>query len=96
MHTALAHLSDAELLRHAENSYDDLTSTVLEIELTERFKNLLDESAEYFPMHEALRDNDIDSVEELQKVIDASVALDELREEATELADRLNHLVGVV
>lgn len=42
MHTTLSRLSDHELLRHARNEFDSLTSTNLERELARRLDDALD------------------------------------------------------
>jgi hypothetical protein len=40
-HTSLSHLTDRELLLHADNARDPLTTTDIEIEMTTRFERLV-------------------------------------------------------
>ena len=58
-HTNLSLLSDAELVRHVDNSLDKLTSTDIEIELLERFERQSNTLRALAPVLEYLDENEI-------------------------------------
>lgn len=63
VHTSLSHLTDEELLRHVENERGPLTSTDAEIELVERFTNLLEGPPLPEDLQKALDDTGIEVVD---------------------------------
>lgn len=67
IHTTLSHLTDDELLRRVENERDPLTSTDAEVELVQRFTNVLDEHAANAKRIEILDDHGLDDEAELEK-----------------------------
>lgn len=67
IHTTLSHFTDDKLLRHVENERDPLTSTDAEVELVQRFTNLLDEQAANAKRIEILDDHGFEDDADLEK-----------------------------
>ena len=63
IHTPLSRLTDDELLRLVESERDPLTSTDTEVELVQRFANLLGEKADLI---EVLDDHGFDDADDLE------------------------------
>lgn len=102
-HTALSRLTDRELLLHADNHRDPLTSTDVEIELANRFANLLElvelddaltnaglarESLQ--PLLELLAEHDATDIDVLRKQLERAALHDQLVEAAENLATLLH------
>lgn len=85
----LPSLNDRELAHHADVTFDALTATDLQIELTKRFTALLDENEANASLIDVLDDNGIDAADELRKVFDKVDALDEERVNGLALLDVL-------
>lgn len=86
-------LTDAELIRHALNEQNDLTSSQLEIELTKRLAAKLDAEVETRPLLEKLDEQHIFTAEGLQAVLDKSDHCDELKESIAEIQSQIERLL---
>jgi hypothetical protein len=77
-HTTLSNLTDEELLRHADNERDALTTTEIEIELAGRFAELVENPPLPKNIQDALDNTSIESEDlpEILKVLDEFFATD--------------------
>lgn len=73
----LSALTDRELVHHADVTFDALTATDLQIELTKRFTALLDEHEANQEAIELLDENNLTDPGALRTAIDKAGALDE-------------------
>jgi hypothetical protein len=67
IHSHLRVLSDTELLSHAQYQVNDLTSSVLEIELLKRFEEKIDEAIDNDPLLKVLDDYGVEEADELKQ-----------------------------
>lgn len=74
----LRHLTDDELLRHAEAAQDPLTTTEYEAELIKRFSNVIDERIANAAFIEVLDDHSIYEADELKKSLTLLAEFDAL------------------
>ena len=73
----LARLTNEELAHHADVTFDELTATDLQVELTKRFTALIEEHGANASMVALLEEYGIDSRDALEKVTDKAASLDE-------------------
>lgn len=73
----LPSLTDRELAHHADVTFDALTATDVQIELTKRFTALLDEQEANADLLHVLNDSAIYQPEQVRAVVDKAAALDE-------------------
>ncbi len=105
-HTNLSRLSDRELLLHADNRRDPLTSTDVEIELANRFADLLGlteiddaitehglERDDLRPLLELLNDHSATDLKVLRQKLERADKFYDIAQDAGDVIARLNTLV---
>jgi len=105
-HTALSRLTDRELLLHADNHRDPLTSTDVEIELANRFANLVElteiddaitehglERGDLRPLLELLNDFNATDLKALRQKLERADKFYDIANDAGDVIARLNTLV---
>lgn len=105
-HTALSRLTHRELLLHADNARDPLTSTDIEIELANRFADLLElielddvltdlgiERKDLRPLLELLNDHSATDLASLRQKLERADKFYDIANDAGDVIARLNTLV---
>lgn len=87
-------LTDAELVQHALNEQNDLTTSALEIELTKRLAAKLDEEVETRPLLGMLDEQHIFTTKDLRTVLDKSAYCDELEESLAEIQRQIERVLN--
>ena len=105
-HTSLSRLNHRELLLHADNNSDPLTSTDIEIELANRFADLIelieiDDALDEFgfkredlrPLLELLNDHDATGLDVLRQKLQRADKFYDIATDAGDVIDRINTLI---
>ncbi len=105
-HTRLSMLSDRELLLHADNARDPLTTTDIEIELTTRFARLVGlaeiedvitehslELSELRPLLELLADHNATELAVLRQKLERADKFYDIANDAGDVITRINTLI---
>ena len=105
-HTALSLLTDRELLLHADNARDPLTTTDIEIELTTRFAHLVGlaeiedavkdvgiDVADVPAIVELLNDHNATELAVLRQKLERADKFSDIAQDAGDVIDRINALI---
>ena len=105
-HTSLSRLSDRELLLHADNTRDPLTTTEIEIELTTRFAHLVGlaeiedavkdvgiDVADVPAIVELLNDHNATELAVLRQKLERADKFYDIAQDAGDVIDRINALI---
>lgn len=105
-HTRLSNLTDRELLLHADNARDSLTTTDIEIELTTRFahlvglteiedavKNVGIDVADVPAIVELLNDHNATELKVLREKLERADKFYDIAQDAGDVIDRINALI---
>ena len=106
-HTSLSRLSDRELLLHADNARDPLTTTDIEIELANRLAHLVGlteiedaltnvgiDVADVPAIVELLNDHNATDIKVLREKLERADAFYDIANDAGDVISRLNTLVS--
>ena len=93
-HTSLSRLSDRELLLHADNTRDPLTTSDIEIELTTRFAHLVGiDVADVPAIVELLNDHNATELAVLREKLERADKFYDIAQDAGDVIDRINTLI---